>query len=118
MLDSVNAFVVCLQQALVGEDSAEEQLFSSEGTRAKDGLSSELDIYMQKLKVYTAFKSDFSVILFISFLNENIDEMNNFIQGNDIVLSSLGLDLVTVVTWFLRVVLPPRGFSFIDGKII
>lgn len=53
MLDSVNAsFVVCLQQALVGEDSAEEQLFSSEGTRVKDGLNSELDIYMQKLKVH------------------------------------------------------------------
>lgn len=42
---------MCLQQALVGEDSGEEQLFSSESSGVKDGVSSELDIYLQKLKV-------------------------------------------------------------------
>ncbi|XP_047959769.1 protein TRANSPARENT TESTA 9-like isoform X1 [Salvia hispanica] len=41
-----------LLQALVGEDSAEEQLFSSEGTKVKDRISGEFDIYLQKLKEY------------------------------------------------------------------
>ncbi|KAH6794191.1 CLEC16A-like protein [Perilla frutescens var. hirtella] len=48
-----------LLQALVGEDSAEEQLFSSEGTGVKDGISSELDIYLQKLKVLDSLVSLF-----------------------------------------------------------
>ncbi|KAL2533409.1 hypothetical protein Adt_06760 [Abeliophyllum distichum] len=39
-----------LLQALVGEETGEEQLFSSESTVVKDGISSELDIYLQKLK--------------------------------------------------------------------
>lgn len=38
-----------LLQALVGEGSAEEQLFSSENM-VKDGLGSEMDCYLQKLK--------------------------------------------------------------------
>ncbi|CAN4084970.1 unnamed protein product [Withania somnifera] len=38
-----------LLQALVGEGSAEEQLFSSENM-VKDGLGSEIDCYLQKLK--------------------------------------------------------------------
>ncbi|KAK4414846.1 protein TRANSPARENT TESTA 9 [Sesamum alatum] len=41
-----------LLQALVGEDSGEEQLFSSESSGVKDGISNELDIYLQKLKDY------------------------------------------------------------------
>ncbi|KAL9153751.1 hypothetical protein ABFS82_10G069100 [Erythranthe guttata] len=41
-----------LLQALVGEDSGEEQLFASEGSGVKDGFSSELDLYLQKLKDY------------------------------------------------------------------
>ncbi|XP_011094116.1 uncharacterized protein LOC105173907 [Sesamum indicum] len=41
-----------LLQALVGEDSGEEQLFSSKSSGVKDGISSELDIYLQKLKDY------------------------------------------------------------------
>ncbi|XP_059637495.1 protein TRANSPARENT TESTA 9 isoform X3 [Cornus florida] len=39
-----------LLQALVGEGSGEEQLFSSESSAMKDGLSCELDSYLQKLK--------------------------------------------------------------------
>lgn len=39
------------QQALVGEDAGEEQLFSSEGGCLRDGISSELDGYLQNLKV-------------------------------------------------------------------
>lgn len=39
-----------LLQALVGEDSGEEQLFSSEGDCLRDGISSELDSYLQNLK--------------------------------------------------------------------
>ncbi|XVF47599.1 hypothetical protein PTKIN_Ptkin03bG0123000 [Pterospermum kingtungense] len=39
-----------LLQALVGEGSGEEQLFSSEGGSLRDGISSELDGYLQKLK--------------------------------------------------------------------
>ncbi|XWS73298.1 hypothetical protein CRYUN_Cryun02cG0116300 [Craigia yunnanensis] len=39
-----------LLQALVGEGSGEEQLFSSESGFLRDGVSSELDGYLQKLK--------------------------------------------------------------------
>ncbi|XP_010276705.1 PREDICTED: uncharacterized protein LOC104611385 isoform X2 [Nelumbo nucifera] len=39
-----------LLQALVGEGSGEERLFSSGGSPMKDGSSSELDSYFQKLK--------------------------------------------------------------------
>ncbi|KAA8535829.1 hypothetical protein F0562_030851 [Nyssa sinensis] len=39
-----------LLQALVGEGSGEEQLFSSENSLMKDGISTELDGYLQKLK--------------------------------------------------------------------
>ncbi|THG10171.1 hypothetical protein TEA_004813 [Camellia sinensis var. sinensis] len=39
-----------LLQALVGEGSGEEQLFSSESSSMKDGIASELDSYLQKLK--------------------------------------------------------------------
>lgn len=42
-------FIVWLQQALVGEGSGEEQLFSSESSSMKDGVSNELDCYLQKL---------------------------------------------------------------------
>ncbi|KAG6437762.1 hypothetical protein SASPL_102690 [Salvia splendens] len=48
-----------LLQALVGEDSAEEQLFSSEGAKVKDGISGELDLYLQKLKVLDSLVSLF-----------------------------------------------------------
>ncbi|KAL3533286.1 hypothetical protein ACH5RR_006807 [Cinchona calisaya] len=41
-----------LLQALVGEGSGEEQLFSSENNVAKDEIGSELDGYAQKLKEY------------------------------------------------------------------
>ncbi|XP_058068118.1 protein TRANSPARENT TESTA 9 isoform X4 [Magnolia sinica] len=39
-----------LLQALVGEGSGEEQLFSSASSLTKDDISSELDIYLQNLK--------------------------------------------------------------------
>ncbi|CAN4084847.1 unnamed protein product [Withania somnifera] len=47
-----------LLQALVGEGSAEEQLFSSENM-VKDGLGSEMDCYLPKLKVLDALVSLF-----------------------------------------------------------
>ncbi|KAL3642809.1 hypothetical protein CASFOL_013624 [Castilleja foliolosa] len=37
-------------QALVGEDSGDEQLFSSGSSEVIDGISSDLDIYLKKLK--------------------------------------------------------------------
>ncbi|XP_073151832.1 protein TRANSPARENT TESTA 9 isoform X2 [Henckelia pumila] len=39
-----------LLRALVGEDSGEELLFSSQSSLVKDGISSGLDFYMQKLR--------------------------------------------------------------------
>ncbi|XP_052182421.1 protein TRANSPARENT TESTA 9 isoform X2 [Diospyros lotus] len=39
-----------LLQALVGEGSGEEQLFSSESNSGKDGITSELDSYLRRLK--------------------------------------------------------------------
>ncbi|XP_069142843.1 protein TRANSPARENT TESTA 9 isoform X4 [Solanum lycopersicum] len=47
-----------LLAALVGEGSAEEQLFSSENM-VKDGIGSEIDCYFQKLKVLDALVSLF-----------------------------------------------------------
>ncbi|XP_022149850.1 uncharacterized protein LOC111018180 isoform X2 [Momordica charantia] len=41
-----------LLEALVGEDSGEEQLFSSENTSVKGGIDIELDGYLHKLKDY------------------------------------------------------------------
>lgn len=49
------------QQALVGEDSGEEQLFSSEGGCLRDGISSELDSYLQNLKVLYFFSNSLSL---------------------------------------------------------
>ncbi|XP_058068116.1 protein TRANSPARENT TESTA 9 isoform X2 [Magnolia sinica] len=46
-----------LLQALVGEGSGEEQLFSSASSLTKDDISSELDIYLQNLKVLDALAS-------------------------------------------------------------
>jgi len=40
-----------LQQALVGESTGEEQLFSSGSILSRSGSTSELDYYFQKLKV-------------------------------------------------------------------
>lgn len=50
-----NLVVDFLQQALVGEGLDEEQLFSSGGGSMRDGVSSELDGYLQKLKVLKSF---------------------------------------------------------------
>ncbi|XP_069142842.1 protein TRANSPARENT TESTA 9 isoform X3 [Solanum lycopersicum] len=52
--------LVCCSRkaALVGEGSAEEQLFSSENM-VKDGIGSEIDCYFQKLKVLDALVSLF-----------------------------------------------------------
>ncbi|CAK9325834.1 unnamed protein product [Citrullus colocynthis] len=41
-----------LLEALVGEDSGEEQLFSSDNTSVKGGIDIELDGYLHKLKDY------------------------------------------------------------------
>ncbi|MBA0633209.1 hypothetical protein Godav_001833 [Gossypium davidsonii] len=48
-----------LLQALVGEGSGEEQLFSFESGSARDSISSELDGYLKKLKVL------FSLFIFL-----------------------------------------------------
>lgn len=48
---SIMHLLLYLQQALVGEESGEEQLFSSESSGVKYGIRSELDIYLKKLKV-------------------------------------------------------------------
>nr|XP_027188555.1 protein TRANSPARENT TESTA 9-like isoform X3 [Cicer arietinum] len=39
-----------LLQALVGEASEEEQLFSSESSLTRDGIACELDVYLEKIK--------------------------------------------------------------------
>ncbi|KAG9449202.1 hypothetical protein H6P81_009167 [Aristolochia fimbriata] len=48
-----------LLQALVGEGSGEEQLFSPENSLMKDSISGELEAYLQKLKVLDALISLF-----------------------------------------------------------
>jgi hypothetical protein len=52
-----HSLILFLQQALVGEGSGEEQLFSSEGSSIRDGIGCELDNYLQKLKVMMQFLS-------------------------------------------------------------
>lgn len=47
------------QQKLVGEALGEEQLFSSESDSVGNQFYSEIDIYMQRLKVSTFFHMNF-----------------------------------------------------------
>lgn len=47
--------IVNLQQALVGEDLAERQLFSSSSGLADDSICSDFDMYVRKLQVYCWF---------------------------------------------------------------
>ncbi|KAA3485979.1 Protein CLEC16A [Gossypium australe] len=47
-----------LLQALVGEGSGEEQLFSFESGSARDSISSELDGYLKKLKIQCLLNTD------------------------------------------------------------
>ena len=56
-----------LQQSLVGEGSDEEQLFSPESSLIRDGFNSELDSYLQKLKVFPLLFT-----LFLAFSLHNI----------------------------------------------
>lgn len=49
--DRIQIITYIQQEALVGEDSGEEQLFSSENTSVKVGIDIELDGYLSKLKV-------------------------------------------------------------------
>ncbi|KAE8056716.1 hypothetical protein FH972_013462 [Carpinus fangiana] len=51
-----------LLQALVGEGLGEEQLFSSEDSTMRDGIGSELDGYLQKLKEQYGVSSSFSEV--------------------------------------------------------
>jgi hypothetical protein len=51
----LNQFSSSLQQALVGEDLREDQLFSSGRSFIRDGFRCELDGYLQNLKVMISF---------------------------------------------------------------
>ncbi|KAL0410265.1 UNVERIFIED_CONTAM: protein TRANSPARENT TESTA 9 [Sesamum latifolium] len=71
-----------LLQALVGEDSGEEQLFSSESSGGKDGISGELDIYLQKLKaryhVHVVFHpSDVNAIFNCFLIQGELSKLNS-----------------------------------------
>ena len=55
------------QEALVGEDSGEQQLFSSENTSSKGGIDVELDGYLKKFKVLFL-----SSLLPLTFFHANI----------------------------------------------
>lgn len=48
---NTDIFVALLQQALVGEGSGEEQLFSAEDSITKEGCGDELTSYIDRLKV-------------------------------------------------------------------
>ena len=48
---------IYVQEALVGEASGEEQLFSPKSSLARDGTGSELDFYHEKIKVCSSFCS-------------------------------------------------------------
>lgn len=50
-----------LLQALVGESSGEEQLFSSGSISSRSGSTSELDFYLQKLKEYGIIHSSLEI---------------------------------------------------------
>lgn len=61
---SFDCHCIFVQQALVGEASGEEQLFSSKSSLTKDGIGSELDIYLEITKVCSSFCSLAIVVLF------------------------------------------------------
>ena len=62
-----------LQQSLVGEGSDEEQLFSPESSLIRDGFNSELDSYLQKLKVFPLLFT-----LFLAFSLHNITASKSY----------------------------------------
>lgn len=49
------------QQALVGEGSGEEQLFSAEGCISKEGCEDELTSYIDRLKVICFLSPSYSL---------------------------------------------------------
>lgn len=53
---------------MVGEGSGEEQLFSSESILMKDGLSGELDAYLQRIKVQIDVPPALSASILVPFL--------------------------------------------------
>ncbi|KAK6147411.1 hypothetical protein DH2020_018323 [Rehmannia glutinosa] len=74
-----------LLEALVGEDSGEEQLFSSGSSEVKDGISSELDIYLEKLKDYVGVSCaspEVGVSPRVHRFQFGIGNMINFSLGN------------------------------------
>lgn len=53
-----------MQQALVGESSAEEELFSSRSSLTKDSTGSDIAVYHKKIKVFSSFYSSEIIDLF------------------------------------------------------
>jgi len=49
-------FAYFVQQALVGEGSGEEELFSSKSSR--DGIGNDINVYHKKIKVFYLFNSN------------------------------------------------------------
>jgi hypothetical protein len=53
-----------VQQALVGESSGEEELFSPKSSLTRDGAGSDIDAYHKKIKVCNSFYSSVIIDLF------------------------------------------------------
>ncbi|XP_044471963.1 protein TRANSPARENT TESTA 9 [Mangifera indica] len=98
-----------LLEALVGEVSAEEQLFSSESNLLKDGISSELDGYLLKLKEQYG--------VFPSSLNLGASPHVNRLQVLDALVSLFCRSNISAETlwdggWLLRQLLPYSEAEF------
>lgn len=56
--------IAYVQQALVGESSGEEELFSSKSSLTKDSTGSDIAVYHKKIKVFNSFYSSEIIDLF------------------------------------------------------
>ncbi|XVF19047.1 hypothetical protein REPUB_Repub11eG0076800 [Reevesia pubescens] len=98
-----------LLQALVGEGSGEEQLFSSESGSLRDGTSSELDRYLQKLKEQYGVSCSFAETGASPRIHRN--------QVLDVLVSLLCRSNISAETlwdggWLLRQLLPYSETEF------
>ncbi|XP_031478821.1 protein TRANSPARENT TESTA 9 isoform X1 [Nymphaea colorata] len=99
-----------LLQALVGESSGEEQLFSSGINSLKDGISSELDMYLQKLKDEYGLSS--------STMDPEISPQKHRYQVLDALVhllfnrSNISAETLWHAGWLLRQLLPSGEQEF------
>ncbi|CAA6653715.1 unnamed protein product [Spirodela intermedia] len=97
-----------LLQALVGEGSGEDQLFSSESSLAKDSITTELDGYIQKLK--DLYGHSYSVESEANFQKHRLQVLDALVSL--FCRSNISSEALWVGGWLLRQLLPHSEKEF------